>query len=190
MLTAVPTHIKVASGPKRLGTDLESLNDDPRYVFFQNPDNRNKYYYIRRGNILQPLGNLDHFIAFNLSRGSPAIEDDGYMHYMMHFVYFPHENGPRIKAYEVEPNVSAQQASGLNILTGKNYDETHFYNDGFLANEKAELYYTDNAPAAGSSHLTIKAIEKSSETKGGKTTEKKPRKNKKNKSKRKHRKHK
>ena len=101
------------------------------------------------------------------------------MHYMMHFVYFPHENGPRKKAYEVEPNVPAQQASGLNIIIGNNYDETHFYDNGFLANEKAELYYTNNAPAAGSSHLTIEDIEKSSETKGGKTTQKKHRKNKK-----------
>ena len=167
MLRAVPRYLKVASGYKKLDTDLDSLSQDPRYVFLNNPENRNKYYYIRRGNILQPLGNLDHFIAFNLQRGSPAIEDDGYMHYMMHFVYFPFENGPKTNTYELEPNLPAQQASGMSMLIGKAYDESHFFDNGKLANENAELYYTDEPPAAGSVPLTINDIPASS---GGKKT--------------------
>ena len=178
MLRAVPRHLKVASGYKKLDTDLDSLSQDPRYVFFQNHDNNNKYYYIRRGNILQPLGNLDHFIAFNLQRGHPAIEDDGYMHYMMHFVYFPFSNGPRTNSYELEPNLPSQQASGLNMLTGKVYDESHFYDNGKLANENAELYYTDEPPAPGSVPLTINDIPPAGSAGGGKKT-KKYRKNKK-----------
>jgi len=187
MLRAVPTHLKVASGVKKLETDVDMLINDPKYVFLNNLENRNKYYYIRRGNILQPLGNLDHFIAFNLSRGSPSIEDDGYMHYMMHFVYFPFENGPRTNSYALEPNLPAQHASGMSMLIAKVYDESHFFDNGKLANENAELYYTDEAPAAGSVPLTINDLNHQETQRGGKKTQKKYRKNKKNKLKRKQR---
>ena len=94
MLRAVPRHLKIPLfGKKFKDTDVLSHLEDPLSQFLHNSDNRDKYYYVRRGNAgpgqdprlnntLEPLGHFTKIERYNL-HGSNI--DDGYVHYNIEF---------------------------------------------------------------------------------------------------------
>ena len=50
MLRAVPIHLKITDNPrKNVETDVYSHVEDPRWIFLNAPENRDKYYYVRHG---------------------------------------------------------------------------------------------------------------------------------------------
>lgn len=157
-LKAVPRHSKIPMmGKKLVETDVLSRAEDPRWIFLNAPENRDKYYYVRHGgpnrilpsmvvnagpppvdDILEQLGRFDKCVLINSHRSNL---DDGYVHYWINF-----ENPERMTR---------------------------------LVCETDELYYTDEPPVAGSVPLTINDIPTSSN--GGKKTKKYRKKHKKNK---------
>ena len=148
-LKAVPRHSRIPiMGKKLVETDVLSRAEDPRWIFLNADENRDKYYYVRHGgpnrilpsrvvdagpppvdDILEQLGRFDKCDLINSHRSNL---DDGYVHYWINF-----ENPERMtrKVYETD-----------------------------------ELYYTDEPPSAGSVPLTINDIPTSSN--GGKKTKK------------------
>jgi hypothetical protein len=157
-LKAVPRHSKITDHIKKnLETDVWSHVEDPRWIFLNADENRDKYYYVRHGgpnrilparcvdcgpppvdDILEPLGRFTKVTLVNPYHSNLR---DHYVHYWIQF-----ENPERMTR-----NVS----------------------------ENDELYYTDEPPTAGSVPLTINDIPPLS--KGGKKTKKYRQKNKKNK---------
>ena len=160
-LKAVPRHSKIPiMGKKLLETDVLSHAEDPRWIFLNADENRDKYYYVRHGgpnrilparivdtgpppvnDILEQLGRFERCELINSYRSNL---DDNYVHYWIWF-----DNPERMTR---------------------------------RVSENDELYYTDKPPAAGSVPLTINDIPPlSSLSKGGKKTKKyrkKPKKNK------------
>ena len=155
MLRAVPIHLKITDHPrKNIETDVYSHVEDPRWIFLNAPENRDKYYYVRHGgpnrilparcvdcgpppvnDILEPLG---RFTRVELVNPYYSNLRDHYVHYWIWF-----ENPERMTR---------------------------------RVSENDELYYTDEPPAAGSVPLTINDIPNAS---GGKKTKKYRKKNKK-----------
>ena len=159
-LKEFPKHKKITDhSRKNLETDVWSHVEDPRWIFLNAPENRDKYYYVRRGglnqilparcvdcgptpvdNILEPLGKFER-IEFVDTRSNLR---DNYRHYWIWF----------------ENSANASQR----------------------VSENDQLYYTDEPPAAGSIPLTINDIPQVSNiSKGGKKTKKYRKKSKKNK---------
>lgn len=160
-LKEVPRHKKITDHfRKNVETDVYSHVEDPRWIFLNAPENRDKYYYVRRGgpnqilparcvdcgpppvdNILEPLGRFTRVEIVNPYYSNLR---DHYVHYWIWF----------------ENSVNTSQR----------------------VSENDQLYYTDEPPAAGSIPLTINNIPPvSSVSKGGKKTKKyrkKPKKNK------------
>ena len=154
MLRAVPRHSKIPiMGKKLLETDVLSRAEDPRWIFLNADENRDKYYYVRHGgpnrilparivdtgpppvnDILEQLGRFERCELINSHRSNL---DDNYVHYWIWF-----ENPERMTR---------------------------------RVSENDQLYYTDEPPAAGSVPLTINDIP----TSGGKKTKKYRKKNKK-----------
>jgi hypothetical protein len=146
-LKAVPKHSKIPLlGKKLLETDVLSRAEDPRWIFLNADENRDKYYYVRHGgpnrilparivdtgpppinDILEQLGRFEKCELINSYRSNL---DDNYVHYWILF-----EN-PTTR----------------------------------MVSENDELYYTDEPPVAGSVPLTINDIPPASSiSKGGKT---------------------
>ena len=66
MLRAVPIHLKITDHPrKNIETDVYSHVEDPRWIFLNAPENRDKYYYVRRGDNLEPLGRFTRVNIIN-----------------------------------------------------------------------------------------------------------------------------
>jgi hypothetical protein len=93
MLKEVPKHRKVTDhGRKNEESDALGFDEDPRWVFFKNPENRyNHYYVIVRGgpgknshydNALKYLGNFDKIVEKNLWGSNLR---DAYRHYNIWF---------------------------------------------------------------------------------------------------------
>ena len=158
-LKAVPRHSDIPlMGKKLKETDVLSSAEDPRWIFLNADENRDKYYYVRHGgpnrilparivdtgpppvnDILEQLGRFERCDIINSWRSNL---DDNYVHYWIWF-----DNPERMTR---------------------------------LVSENDELYYTDEPPAAGSVPLTINDIPPvSSLSKGGKKTKKNRGKNKK-----------
>ena len=137
MLKAVPRHLKITDHPrKNVETDVFSHVEDPRWIFLNAPENRDKYYYIRRGgpnqivparcvdcgpppvyNILEPLG---RFTRVELVNPYYSNLRDNYVHYWIWF----------------ENSVNTSQR----------------------VSENDQLYYTDEPPTIRSVPLTINDI--------------------------------
>jgi hypothetical protein len=101
-LKEVPRHKKITDhSRKNLETDVWSHVEDPRWIFLNAPENRDKYYYVRRGgpnqilparcvdcgpspvdNILEPLGRFTRVEMIN-TYGSNL--RDNYRHYWIWF---------------------------------------------------------------------------------------------------------
>jgi hypothetical protein len=83
MLRAVPIHLKITDHPrKNVETDVYSHVEDPRWIFLNAPENRDKYYYVRRGDNLEPLG---RFIRVNIINNYYSNLRDNYIHYNIEF---------------------------------------------------------------------------------------------------------
>jgi hypothetical protein len=155
-LKEVPRHLKITDhSRKNVETDVWSHAEDPRWLFLNAPENRDKYYYVRRGgpnhitparcvdcgpppvdNILEPLGRFTRVELINTIGSNLR---DNYRHYWIWF-----ENPERMSA---------------------------------RVSENDQLYYTDNPPAAAGVPLTINDIPQTNS--GGKKTKKYRKKNKK-----------
>jgi len=90
MLRAVPRHLKITDHfRKNVETDVYSHVEDPRWIFLNAPENRDKYYYVRRGiagiglnNTLEPLG---RFTRVNIINNYYSNLRDNYIHYNIEF---------------------------------------------------------------------------------------------------------
>lgn len=136
-LKKVPGHLKITDHfRKNVDTDIYSYVEDPRWIFLNAPENRDKYYYVRHGgpnrilparcvdcgpppvnDVLEPLG---RFTRVELINPYYSNQRDNYVHYWIWF-----ENPERMTR---------------------------------RVSENDELYYTDNPPGAGSVPLTVNDI--------------------------------
>ena len=83
MLQAVPRHLKITDHPmKNVETDVYSHVEDPRWIFLNALENRGKYYYVRRGDNLEPLG---RFTRVNIINNYYSNLRDNYIHYNIEF---------------------------------------------------------------------------------------------------------
>ena len=101
-LKPVPNHSKITDNfKKNLETDVFSHVEDPRWIFLNAPENRDKYYYVRRGgpnqitpaacvncgpppidSILEPLGRFRSIEFIDTYRSNLR---DNYRHYWIWF---------------------------------------------------------------------------------------------------------
>jgi len=83
MLTAVPRHLKITDHfRKNTETDIYSHVEDPRWIFLNAPENRNKQYYVRRGDNMERLG---RFTKVDIINNYHSNIRDNYIHYTIWF---------------------------------------------------------------------------------------------------------
>ncbi len=151
-LKEVPRHKKITDHLKKnVETDVYSHVEDPRWIFLNAPENRDKYYYVRHGGPNRILP------ARAVETGPPPVDD------------VLEKLGRFTRVELVNPYYSNLRDNYVHYWIWFENVETMTRR----VSENDQLYYTDEPPVAGSVPLTINDIPPASSlSKGGKKTKK------------------